>query len=312
MEVEKVVNRFAYREYGQFILVDPPIFDSVSQTYYSNIRSDFPIFIHDDRDPSGYKVRVLKIESLGQIYLNKDLQIIPHLTTTREECNSNLESLLRLWRNQAERIVVSCSSDNLARIEEFRHHLNQIELIIDNLKEFGKINHSEIEKYMTRSDRVKLVRYLSLLKGLEIVREVKTGYVPGQRFISLEKIAENEDEFRHLILSYVIKNRYQTLRDVFGITILERTVNIDNIIYLPELELEERVYRRRRSIAANYKYFYERNINPLHLNHILRRLVRVGAISREGQNYFGDDELRERMLKEKRTLRPLTITNFTA
>jgi len=310
MKAESVINQFAHREYGQFIIVDPPTFDPESQRFYSNIRSDFPVFIHDDRDPADYKVRVLKIESLGQIYLNKELQIIPQLTTTPEKCNNNLESLIRLWRDQAERIVLSSSSDNLARIEEFRHHFNQIELIIDNLKEYGEIRHFEINKYMPSGDRIKLKRYLSLLKGLNIVREVESVYRPGKRFISIEDVTENEDEFRDSILSYIIKNRYQTLRDVFKITILERTVNIDNIIYIPELELEEPIYRRKQSITSSYKFYYKQNINPLHLTHILRRLKRCKAIGQKGNNYFGRDDLREDMLKIKRTLRPLTIDAF--
>jgi hypothetical protein len=310
MTAESVINQFTYVEYGQFIIVDPPTFDHKSQTYYSNIRSDFPVFIHDDREPADYKVRVLKIESLGQIYLNKDLQIIPQLTTRSEECNTNLESLLRLWRDQAERIVLSCSSDNLATIEEFRHHLNQIELIIDNLKEYGEIRNFEINKFMPSYDRIKLKRYLSLLKGLDIVREVESGYKPGERFISIENVAKNENAFRNSILSYIIKNRYQTLRDVFKITILERTVNIDNIIYLPELELEEPIHRMKQSIASSYKFHYKQNINPLHLTHILSRLKRCKAIRQKGNRYFGCNDLREDMLKVKRTLRPLTIDAF--
>ena len=145
---------------------------------------------------------------------------------------------------------------------------------------------------------------------MELVRETKSGYVPGRQFISLEEAAKDEDELRLFFLSYVIKNRYLTLRDVFKITILEKTVNIDNVVYLPELELEQQIYRRRHSIAASYKYHYKRNINPLHLTHILRRLEKCEAICRRGQNYFGDDDLRESMLEKKKTLQPLTITDY--
>jgi len=312
MKPDEALQKFVWREYGQFTLFDPPDFDPTTNRYFANLRSDYPIFIHDDRTPADYKVRVLKIHSLGGIYLNDTLQIIRELTTSREECDTNLESLLKLWREQAENIVVSCSADNLMSINRFRNHFTQIDMIIDYLKEFDKITPLDIRGYPSPKNRDKLLRYIKLLKELDIVREEASGnYVPGRQFGFLEKTTEDYDQFKHAVLSHVIKNRYITLRDVFKLTILEKTIGIDNVIYLPELEIEEPIHRRRKSIASLYKRHYERRIDPFRLNHILKELVRSGAISRKGSNYFGQESLRDEMLVKKRELPPLSITPLT-
>ena len=49
--------------------------------------------------------------------------------------------------------------------------------------------------------------------------------------------------------------------DATNPTILEKAIGIDNIIYLPELEIGEPVYRRRKSIESLYKKYYERTKN---------------------------------------------------
>ena len=112
MSAEAIIQKFAYNEYGQNIFVDPPKYNSKSKMYYSNIRSKLPVFIHDDRFPGTYQVRVLKMDSLGHIFLNDKLQIIPHLTTYKEKCYENLETLLDHWVRRIENIVVTSSSES--------------------------------------------------------------------------------------------------------------------------------------------------------------------------------------------------------
>ena len=129
--------------------------------------------------------------------------------------------------------------------------------------------------------------------------------------MNMEKRLKDDEDIRLVLLSYIIKNRYLTLKDVFKLTILEKTINIDNIIYLPELLLEEPIHRKRITIANSYKHHYNKNINSLHLTRILKRLERCGAIHRVGDKYLGQDHLREDMLVKKRGLQPLTITHFS-
>lgn len=309
MSAETAIRRFAYNEYGQNIFVDPPSFDSESKMYFANIRSKLPVFIHDDRFPEKYKVRVLKIDSLGKIFLNEDLQLIPHLTTRREKCYENLEALLDHWRHRIENIVVTSSSKEFAKIKAFRNHFGKIELLLVHLIEFGEIKNYELNRHMPRDDREKLKRYLSLLEGIEIVRKTDTGYAMGNILIGLyNKFKNEEEQIYTAVLSHVIENRYLTLKQVFDLNILERTIAIDNVIYYPEIELEEPIYRKRSSIQRSYKFHYKKNINPMRLTRILNRLERCEAIKRKGDNFLGQDHLREDMITKKENEPPLVIS----
>lgn len=309
MSAETVIQRFAYTEYGQNIFVDSPSFDSESRLYFSNIRSKLPVFIHDDRFPGEYKVRVLKIDSLGKIFLNEDFQIIPQLTTNREKCYTNLETLLKNWRNRIENIIVTSSSNEFAKIKEFRNHFGKIEMLVDHLLEFGEIKNHQLTRHMPTKDQNKLRRYLSMLEGIELVRKVDTGYLSGNVLIGLSKKFENDDEQLQIaILSHIIRNRYSTLKQVFNLNILESTIAIDNVLYYPEIELGDPIYRKRASIQRSYKFHYKKNINPLHLTKILKRLERCGAIKRDGANFFGQDHLREDMITKKENEPPLIIS----
>jgi len=317
MDAQTITQRFAFKEYGQVVKVDDPILNKTYKRYIANIRANYPIFIRDDLSPADYEVRVLKIGSLGQITLNEELQIMPKLTTYREECKQNLIKILNLWKAQAENIVVTASSDQLIMIEEFRNHFSQIERLLDHVREYKRIHSIELTKYLSNKEKRKIGRYVNLLVSLDILRfiEENSYYEYGNQYIGIEKELRekgriNEEKLKLAILSYIIKNRYPILRDEFQLTILESTIGIDNVIYLPELELKKSVCRKPDSIASNYKKYYNRNINPLHLTQILKRLLRVGAIRRKGRVYYGDDNLRENMLEQKKLLKPLAISHW--
>jgi len=306
MDAASVISRFAYREYGQNIFVDPPQFDEKSNLYYSNIRSKIPVFIYDDRHAADYKVRVLKVDSLGSIYLNDKLKLVAQLTTYRDKCYENLENLLKIWRQRIENIVVTSSSDQFAKIPAFTNHFGKIELIIENLIESGEIKNTDLEKGI--SDRDKILRYLDLLEGLQLVRKVENGYLMGNNLINLQTRCETPEELWTAVLSHVIKERYLSLKKVFGINILEKAISIDNVIYSPEIELKEAVYRRKSTIAEGFRYHYHKKINPLHLIRGLKRLERAGAIRRDGSNYFGQETLREEMIRRRESEPPLVIS----
>ena len=143
-----------------------------------------------------------------------------------------------------------------------------------------------------------------MLEGLNLVRKVEDGYVEGNEFLSIRKSekVKNEYDFRNTIVSYIIRERYTTLRDVFHLTILEPTIHIDNSIYLPELETGQTVYRTQNSIARDYGYYYDRRINPLDLKLTLKRLEKADAISRRGNHYSGNEILLEKMIRLKKSM----------
>jgi hypothetical protein len=218
--------------------------------------------------------------------------------------------MLEYWKKQAENIVVSTSSDQLILIESFRNHFNKIELILEYLMENDRIHNIDLTMYEPKDQKLKMKRYVNLLDSLGIIRYEEPYYVPANVYISTEKKVETDEALITSLLSHIIKNRYPTLRDEFGLTILEKTVGIDNVIYLPELEMEESVFRKKSSIADSYKKYYGRNINPMRLNQILRRLEKVGAIQRKLDNYFGVEKLREDMITKKKKLEPLTLAPY--
>lgn len=305
MSATETIQRFAHGEYGQNIFVDPPLFDSESKTYYSNIRSKLPVFIHDERFPGKYNVRVLKLDSLGKIYLNEKLELIPGLTTRRNKCYENLENLIKIWRYRIENIVVTSSSMEFAKIKEFRNHFGKIRQIIDHLIEFGEIRDIDIRLHNSKEDQLKLIQYLGLMEGIDLVRKAETRYLMGNELIGLRKEIKDRDELETILLSYIIKNRYLTLKNAFNLNRLERTIAIDNVIYYPEIEMQGSVYQKRGLIERSYKYHYNKKLNPLRLTRILANLERCGAIRREDNVYFGQDHLREEMVTMKLNEPPL-------
>ena len=49
--LEKVAQRYAFSHYGNLVLVDEPEFNESENLYVSNLRSDYPLIIQDDRLP---------------------------------------------------------------------------------------------------------------------------------------------------------------------------------------------------------------------------------------------------------------------
>ena len=148
-----------------------------------------------------------------------------------------------------------------------------------------------------------------LLEGLEIIRRSEDGYVAGNAFVSIRdnRPEYTEEELRNLLLSYIIKERYPTLRDVFKLTILEPTIHVDNCVYLPEIEEENSIYRTVESIGKDYREYYNKRISTLSLRLNLRRLENVKAIERDGKHYFGNATLLKQMINTKKTLSPVSM-----
>jgi len=304
---QATAQRYAFSHYGNLVLVDDPTFDESRKVYVSNLRSDYPLVIRDDKVPRERIIRVLKISDLGAISFNQDFKIIKEKTTSREDLIKNLTLLLELWKERAENIVVSASSDNLVQISRNLHFFDPIDSVLIYLWDNRLIHDEDIRTARLIGRRKKMRLYLELLEGLQIVRRVEDGYVAGNLFVSIRDKERDEEKFRDKVLSYIIRERYPTLRDVFKLTILEPTIHVDNCIYLPELELEEPIHRVISSIEMDYRYYYERRINPLDLMLTLKRLENAEAINREGKHYFGNEHLLNNMVSMKKELPPLSI-----
>ena len=309
--VEQTARKYLFGHYGDLILADEPVFDTEIQAYKANLRSDYPIMIHDDKSPERLR-HLLKVDHLGAIFIDKDLRIIKEKTTTREECIDNLKLFFKLWLKRAEEIIVSASAETLVNVSRFRHYFDPIEAILVSLVDYGRISYKEIE-FARSSERLRKMRlYLELLEGLQIIRKTEDGYVGGNAYVSIREKRPDltEQGLRDVLLAHVIKERYATLRDVFKLTILEPTIHVDSCIYLPEMEVESPIYRTIESIRKDYKEYYNKRFPLLDLRLNLRRLENAKAIERDGKHYFGNEQLLKRMISMKNKMSPISMGIF--
>lgn len=292
------MTRYVLQHYGNLISVGEPIFDDRTKTWMAQLKTDYPRLIQDDRSPNERILRFLSMRRLGTIRLSEDLK--PIEATTRDECIQTLNTFLKIWQERAERIVVTASSDRLARIGETQWILAPIRMIMSNLLQREAIPDEEILRLPPKS-RQKMEQYFMLLENLELVRRSNNGYSYGNLFTALWEKIQNSADFNTAVLSHVIKERYPMLRDIFDISQLETFVHVDSCYYKPALEAEKILYQRRDSIISQYTMFYGRK-SPIRLTYILDELVRANALHCSDKYYYGDDELFQQMMEMKKEM----------
>jgi hypothetical protein len=302
MSVVEEVRRYVVRRYGNLISVGEPEFDAKTKTWLAELKSDYPRIIHDDRSPDKRILKFLSLRRLGIIKMGENLQ--PIEATSRQICIENLSSFLDMWQQRAERIIVKVSSDHFARINEAQWVLAKIGMIVSNLLQKEMITEGEIASHNPREED-KIRRYLGLLEGLDLVRRIDEGYTYGNLFAELRGQASSVQHFKLAILSHVIRERYSTLRENFGISQLESFIHVDSCYYRPTLEAETLLYLTRDSIIDRYTALYGRK-SPLRIAYILGELVNVRALEHEDKYYFGNEELFSQMLNLKSEIAELS------
>jgi len=264
MSVVEEVRKYAVRHYGNLISVDEPKFDARTKTWLTELKSDYPRIIHDDRSPNVRMLKFLSLRRLGMIKLGENLQ--PIEATSRKVCIQNLSSFLDMWQERAERIIVKVSSHHFARINEAQWVLAKVGMIISNLLQKEMILEEEIAFHHPKEES-KIRRYLKLLEGLDLVRQVNEGYTYGNLFTELRRQTSGVQEFKIVVLSHVIRERYSTLKEMFGISQLESFVHVDSCYYRPALEAEKLLYWTGDSIINRYTKLYGRK-SPLRITYI--------------------------------------------
>jgi len=295
MSVVEEIRKYAIRHYGNLISVGEPEFDARTKTWLTEVKSDYPRIIHDDRSPDERIVKFLSLRQLGIIKLGENLQ--PIEATSREICIQNLSSFLDMWEERAERIIVRASADHFARINEAQWVLAKVGMIVSNLLQKERILEEEIASHHP-NEEAKIRRYLKLLEGLDLVRQIDEGYTYGNLFTELRRRITNVQEFNIAVLSHVIRERYSTLKETFGISQLETFVHVDSCYYRPALEAEELLYWTSDSIIGRYRKLYGRK-SPLRVTYVLGQLVNVKALEHEDKYYFGNEGLFSQMLDLK-------------
>jgi len=244
MSVQRTIKSFVLHHYGNLISAEEPEFNEQTKTWIAQIKSDYPIVFQDDRTPEKKIVRFIPIKQIGTIRFNENLKVLRNESTLREECVKTIQTLIDVWRDRTERIVVQASADYFVRVPEFTHFFTPMQEAVDYLLEYHVIYDDDLMKYRSVEKQRRVKQYLKLLEGLDFIRRVDNGYESGEMFLFLLKEYETEngfkeDEFRKAILSEVIRKRYSALRDVFEISRLEPTIHLDSCIYRPSLETEE-------------------------------------------------------------------------
>jgi hypothetical protein len=309
-----VIRSFATHHYGNLISSEKPQFDERTKTWIAQIRTDYPIVLQDDREPEKKIIRFISVNQIGKILFDENLKFSEKESISIEACAKAVQSLLEMWRDRAERIVVQASADHLVCIPEFRHFFIPIEEVIDSILEHEVISDNELIKNRSAEKQNKAAKYVKLLEGLELIHRIDNGYEAGKLFVFLKENCEKknlgEDDFKRMVLSEVVKERYPALRDVFEISRFQPTIHINNCIYKPSLEADSLIYMTEKTIADKYRELYGR-INPCSLTHILRRLKIVDAVDRKGPYWSGTEKLLEDMMLIKSQMPELAPPTMT-
>ena len=304
MSITEEVRRYATRHYGNLVTVDKPRFDDKTKTWIAELKCDYPRVVHDDRSPSERSLNFISLRRLGEIRLGEDFHPI-ETTTTRETCVKNLGSFLQMWQERAERIIVEVSSNQLARTNQAQSILAKVDMLISRLQSKGLIQEEDITAFPPAQE-AKIRLYLRFLEGLDLARKTDEGYTYGNLFAVLrnqsvvlrDQCSGNVGAFKTAILSHIIKERYTTLRETFGISQLEPFVHIESCYYRPALEAEKLQYWTSDSILRHYSKNYGRKPS-LRTGYVLDELVAVDALKYEDKYYFGNDQLFTQMLDLK-------------
>jgi hypothetical protein len=293
-DAEKQMKRYVVQNYGNLISISEPKFEPESKTWLAELHSDYPRIIHDDRSEERM-VKFLSLGHLGIVRFGEEMK--PTEATPREKCVQNLTSLLNMWQERAERIIVSASSDSLAKLDETQWVLSKIGMLISSLEHEEMIWNSELESY-GQKEKQKIIKYLRLLEGLEIVKKIDGGFTYGNMFAELRRNCGEFYEFKIAILSYVLKNRYPVLKELFGILQLEPYVHVESCYYRPALEIEDTLYSTSDSILRSYRKTYGYK-SDLRLTYVLRELVNSNTLCYEDKFYFANQQIFKNMLELK-------------
>jgi hypothetical protein len=322
LSAQRTIKSYVVHNYGNLISAENPEFDADTKTWEAEIKSDYPIFLQDDKNPEKNLLRFIPIKRLGVIRFSESLRFIKDKSTPKEQIAETVRTLLDSWKTRTEKIVVQASANIFVRIPEFRHFFTPIDEIVGSLLENSIISNYELEKTRPSSKQLKTIKYLKLLEGLGFVRNVGIGFEIGNAFTLLQKESEivkddgkivfDEELFRHGVISEILTKRYISFIDFFDISRLQPTIHLDSCIYTPSIEVEELVFLSKRTISENYVDSYGRPLNPLSINNILRRLKQFGAVTRDGKYWSGTENLLEDMLEIKKKMPELSANFVTA
>jgi hypothetical protein len=302
------------------VSAESPEFDEDTRKWVAGIRSNYPVYIQDDREPENVSLHFIEIKNLGKITFDEKLSVIKQESTPRERCWETIQSLLKSYNDRTERIVVQASADCLVNMPEFRHFFTPIDQIVTALLEHDEVLFDNLLKYRQRRNVNKMLQYINLLENMEIISRKIDQIKTAPQFWLLHKAYEeeiisekdqkkeirfDEEAFRRAIIADFIKTRYTALTEVFNIHRADPSIHVDSCIYRPAIEAEEVICLTTKSIQDSYNLTYGK-INEYTLANYLRRLRNVDAIEKNGNYWCGKSKLVDKMVELKKDMPMLT------
>jgi hypothetical protein len=268
--------------------------------------------ITDDSDDGETKVRIIKMEKLGNIYIDENLHVDAGLTSKREEVDSTIRDNLAHWRRRIEEVVAAATSINIANLHHIYSFFIPVEGIVNAIDEQGYVATSDFSVLKsTRPDTY--FAYAKLLEGQDLLERHNGRWRPT---IALKQLISSEDSLHGMtkrVIAALIAERYRTLREDFKITLLERPIKLQNVVYLPEIEIEHHLLRTRNTLNREYFYHYNDRVVGIDMNRLLKNLIEIDSVKYDQRRemYHGEDTLLESMIKEKANIRPLDSLHST-
>ncbi|RJQ26192.1 hypothetical protein C4565_07250 [Candidatus Parcubacteria bacterium] len=297
--LEYAVKKYAVEHYGDLIVPDEPNYDENTKIWKVQLRSTYPRIIEDEKSKE-VVVRFLDLQNLGIIKINDNLQVVE--ATSNEKCEHQLSTRIDLWKHQAEEIVVNASANVFAEIAESIHVLNPLWLVLGEITRLDKEKIKILEKEIDEQRRSgKLKQYLELLAELHIVKKIGDDYTYGNVYVALEEMEKDSRKRKIALLSHVIKSKYSTLRQVFGITQLEPYVHLANTYYWPSLDAEKLIHTTRSRLYEQYQDYYGK-VHSWDFDSRISELTDHGAFQKENGYLIGNKDQFDKMLELKQTV----------
>lgn len=286
-DATETIAEYVDRNYGDLITNSKPLHYTKERFWVSELKSDYPRFIHDDKNPKTTIVKYIMLRQLGEVRLTDDNQIDG---TSRNEVVSRLNDMLQQWRETVEGIVLSSSSDKLAHIGSLKDVLNPIVVAVDHFsrEDIESLTYEEIRKDARSKIMFRWLRFLSQLKILED-KEEEDRFTYGPKFAELEKQVGKNETLTNTIISYVMREYYPSVRQILEISRFDPYLHMETCYYAPCIQAGRLLYRREESLLALYHKWYGR-FADYRLRPILGQLENVGLIRKEGQYWYGSED----------------------
>jgi len=301
-------KEYAMCHYGNLFSTEDPVFDEKEKLWKAQLKSNYPRLIKNDQ-PEERFIRVLPLKGLGTICFDEDFQFIEDCSSKREESIFRLRYYLELWREQVENIVVSASSQQLAKTYPARNFLHPANMILANFRQKpdSVITFQELEKMRIR--HIKIERWVSLLEDLKLIKRIETGFTYGGEFTKLEvKAIAEVKEFENLSMAYILEKSYPLLKEIFHIQQFEPLVHLDSCYYRPALEAEGILYQSETSLFKRFILDYNYRPDP-ELRHLLLDLQKSDALRCKNSYYYANDEVFKEMMNQKIQASPIGLPN---